>query len=64
MQPMNYINKILANFKQNNILTLEQAKQSNISNSERKNSMLNFTPRSYSQEQLSSVFANLDEVKI
>ena len=62
MQPMSYINKILADFKQNNILTLEQAKKS--CNTKDVNNSSNFTPRSYSTEELNSVFANLDEVKI
>ena len=64
MQPMSYINKILLSFKEQNINTIEQAKQTQIPQlNSQTYSPNNFTPRSYTKEELNSVFANLDEVK-
>ncbi len=63
MQPMSYINKVLLSFKEQNIYSIEQAKQSQIPQINTRISTNNFTPRSYTREELDSVFANLDEVK-
>ena len=64
MQPMSYINKILSTLKEKNIRTIEQAQKENISVQGSNNTANNFTPRSYSQNELDAVFANLDEVKL
>lgn len=66
MQPMSYINKILLSFKEQNIYSVEQAKQTQISQTSYPATTQNnnFTPRSYSQAELSCMFSNLDEVKI
>ena len=65
MQPMSYINKILLNFKEQKINSVEQAKRAQLPQTiNKETSANNFTPRSYTQDELNSMFSNLDEVKI
>lgn len=66
VQPMQYINKILSNWKNNNIKTLEQAKENsnNLSCFEVKKNDGNFVGRSYSQQEINALFDTLGEVKI
>ncbi len=66
--PMLYLNKILSNFKQNNIDTVEKAKkqstfyyEKNVAASKTKQDN---GQRQYSQEELKALFDNLDEVEV
>ena len=66
-QPMIYINKILSNWKENNIKTLEQAKQTNLDIVPAKKAEIKkeeFVTHSFSSEELNALFDNLDEVKL
>lgn len=70
-QPMAYVNKILSNWKEQNISSLDQAKQNltnQNNNSLQKNTTLNSKPEflthSFSSEELNALFDNLDEVKL
>ena len=64
-QPMQYINKILSNWKEQNITDLSQAQQTKqvavINTPEQKQE---FITHSFSSEELNALFDNLDEVKL
>ena len=70
-QPMAYINKILANWKENDISNLEDAKKY-VANTNSKfqktadvsESKKEFITHSFSSEELNALFDNLDEVKL
>ena len=69
MQPLQYVNKILSNWKNKGISTLEQAKlengETNSQNVKQKvSNPISFASRSYSQEEISALFDSLGEVKI
>ena len=69
-QPMTYINKILSNWKEQNISTLQEAKKVKqtdavLSNDDTKSqNKSEFMTHSFSQEELNALFDNLDEVKL
>lgn len=63
-QPLQYVNKILSNWKMQNILTLQDAQNSKIETVPALKPVQNFTGRSYSQEEISALFDTLGEVKI
>ena len=69
-QPMAYINKILANWKENNIYSLEDAKSfaAKVDKSTQRadfdNKKKEFITHSFSSEELNALFDNLDEVKL
>lgn len=67
-QPMIYMNKILSSWNSNNITTVEQAKsfqlepkQSKLKSTKTKQ---NFKERTYTKEEISSLFTNLEEIEI
>lgn len=67
IQPISYMNKVLSTFKQNNIFTLEQAKNFNYGFETEKTikPKKDFAlQRSYTPEQINALFDNLDEVKL
>ena len=64
-QPMQYINKVLSNWKELNINTVQQAKQTNLTSSSRVSEpKQEFMTHSFSSEELNALFDNLDEVKL
>ncbi len=66
-QPMTYVNKILSNWKEKNIKTLDDAKQvklNTLKNEEKVEKKPEFTTHSFSSEELNALFDNLDEVKL
>lgn len=65
-QPMQYINKILSNWKEQNITTLEVAKQSKqVAGNAQETPKQEFITHSFSSEELNALFDNLDsEVKL
>ena len=68
-QPITYINKILSNWKEQNITTLDEAKKSTITNikpskNDKQNAKQEFITHSFSSEELNALFDNLDEVKL
>jgi hypothetical protein len=56
--PMSYMNKVLASFHEKKVTSLEQAKATNFVPPG-----VNITRHSYSDEELRSLFANIEEVK-
>ncbi len=65
MQPLSYINRVLANFKDSGVKSLEDAKKSAtayVGNQTTSNKQ--YVGRSYSKEELASLFDNIDEVNI
>ena len=67
-QPMAYVNKVLSNFKEKNIDTIEKAKKENVTIKQNSNvNVVNnssFATHSFSAEELNALFDNLDEVKL
>lgn len=65
-QPMQYINKILSNWKEQNISTLNEAKQTaqTVAPKQVEPQKPQFMTHSFSSEELNALFDNLDEVKI
>lgn len=66
-QPMTYVNKVLANFKDKNIDTLEKAKKEGGVPAKTEVKVVNhssFATHNYSAEELNALFDNLDEVKL
>ncbi len=67
-QPMSYVNKILSNWKEQNISTLEEAKKysktENYKNQQKEEKPQEFMTHSFSSEELNALFDNLDEVKL
>ena len=70
-QHMSYINKILLNWKEQNIDTLEKAKQAKTLQTKlsqnktcAKDDKPEFVTHSFSTEELNALFDNLDEVKL
>lgn len=64
-QPMQYVNKILSNWKEQGIATLEQAQKTDIKpNCAKAEPKPEFMTHSFSSEELSALFDNLDEVKL
>ena len=69
-QPITYVNKILSNWKEQNIKTLQQAKnlqnlQKNAQKTEKADQKQpEFLTHSFSSEELNALFDNLDEVKL
>lgn len=64
-QPMNYVNKILSNWKEQNINSVDMAKKSGMA--ETKQVAIKkpeFITHSFSSEELNALFDNLDEVKL
>lgn len=66
VQPLQYVNKILSNWKSQGIVTLEKAKESsnNIEATAPAKTNSDFVGRSYSQQEISALFDTLGEVKI
>lgn len=60
---MQYMNKILSNWKAKSVVTLDQAKANSISNSVYAETQTKKSDK-YTKEQLNSLFSNLDEVEI
>ena len=68
-QPMAYVNKILSNWKEQNIDTIEKAKAqgtklAEIKPKEKEPKKQEFVTHSFSSEELNALFDNLDEVKL
>lgn len=67
-QPMSYVNKILSNWKEQNISNLEEAKKysktENYKNQQKEEKPQEFMTHSFSSEELNALFDNLDEVKL
>lgn len=67
-QPMSYVNKILSNWKEQNISNLEEAKKysktENYKNQQKEEKSQEFMTHSFSSEELNALFDNLDEVKL
>ena len=64
-QPMSYVNKILSNWKDSNIKTLEEAKKSSsFEQPKAETKKPEFVTHSFSSEELNALFDNLDEVKL
>ena len=65
-EPMAYLNKILSNWKDSGVDTLEKAKSLNISkeNNENNSKKPEFITHSFSSSELNALFDNLDEVKV
>lgn len=66
-QPMTYVNKVLSNFKEKNIDTLEKAKKEGGMPTKSEVKVVNhssFATHSFSAEELNALFDNLDEVKL
>ena len=57
---MPYLNKILSNWNSHGVKSLDKAKQTKVENNETPN----FIKNNYTQEQLSSLISNLDEVEV
>lgn len=62
-QPLQYMNKILASWHAQNIKTLDQAKQSNVSPSSSTNPA-KIIGHSYSKESINALFDSLEEIEI
>lgn len=63
-QPMQYINKILSNFKEQNVFTIDKAQQKPSTQVVVKDKKPEFMTHSFSSEELNALFDNLDEVKL
>lgn len=69
-QPMAYINKILSNWKEQNIYSLEKAKECKMQETKKskehpkQEKPAEFITHSFSSEELNALFDNLDEVKL
>ena len=65
-QPMTYVNKILSNWKKQEIKSLDEAKKtSNFEGTQQiKEKQPEFMTHSFSSEELNALFDNLDEVKL
>ena len=65
-EPMAYLNKILSNWKDTGVDTLEKAKASNINEREEVKAKkdVGFITHSFSSSELNALFDNLDEVKL
>ena len=64
-QPMQYINKILSNWKEQNITDITQAQQTKqIAVNNAPEQKQEFMTHSFSSEELNALFDNLDEVKL
>lgn len=72
-QPMQYVNKILSNWKEKNITTLDMAKTTSnnaiqyvnkVETAQMPKAKPEFTTHSFSSEELNALFDNLDEVKL
>ncbi|MBQ8844966.1 MAG: DnaD domain protein [Clostridia bacterium] len=63
ISPMQYLSRILSSWNENKITTIEQAKNSNLQFSENLPKE-NFKGRSYSKEEMNSLFQSIDEVEI
>lgn len=66
IQPINYMNKILSTWKQNEVSTVEQAKKLALNfDYEPQKTQKEFSlQRSYTPEEINALFDNLDEVKL
>lgn len=65
VQPMQYINKVLSNWKEQGITTIDAAKSVLVENVEkRQETKQEFMTHSFSSEELNALFDNLDEVKL
>ena len=67
--PLQYLNKVLANYHNNGVKTIEEAKKcklssDNIPQSKSTQSSKEATKREYSKKELDSLFANIEEVEI
>ncbi len=62
--PVKYMNSILSNWHINQVNTLQKAKENSQPIKETKKTEVDFRTRSYSNEELNSLFDNLDEVDI
>ena len=65
-QALVYMNKILSNWHENNVTSIEQANNYITPSSDKKtiNPNHNYEMRSYTKEEISSLFTNLEEVEI
>ena len=67
-QPIKYMNKILSNWHNKNITTIEEAKNcENESNIDVKNVPItkkDYVERKYTKEEISSLFTSLEEIDI
>jgi DnaD/phage-associated family protein len=67
--PLQYLNKVLANYHNNGVKTIEEAKKcklssDNIPQSKSTQSSKEAIKREYSKKELDSLFANIEEVEI
>ena len=68
--PLQYLNKVLANYHNNGVKTIEEAKKcklssaDNIPQAKSTQSSKEATKREYSKKELDSLFANIEEVEI
>jgi DNA replication protein DnaD len=63
-QPMQYVNKILSNWKEQGIVNLEMAKNAKQPVAQPQAKKPEFITHSFSSEELNALFDNLDEVKL
>lgn len=64
-QPFMYLSKVVSNFHEKNIVTLEQAKNEfNNSPTQKLDSNINMNKRSYTDEELNRLFDNLKEIDV
>ena len=60
INPLQYLNKILSNWNNNGIKTIDKAKQTKVEEEK----PVEFIHNSYTKEQISSLISNLDEVEV
>ena len=64
-QPYQYLNKVLANFHEKDINSVEKAKEQNLNlSANNSNKELNMNTRSYTDEEVNRLFDNLKEIDI
>ena len=64
-QPYQYLNKVLANFHEKDINSVEKAKAQNLNlSANNSNKELNMNTRSYTDEEVNRLFDNLKEIDI
>lgn len=63
-QPLTQMNKILSSWHEQNITTVEQTNNINIEKSSKQKITKNYDTRNYTNEEINSLFTNLEEVEI
>ena len=66
-QPLQYMNKVLSKWHENNIKTVDEAKKCTGLTKETKtitSNCNNYQTRDYTSEQINSLFTNLEEIEI